>query len=369
MAHPTSSQDILEVEGSFEDVWLAMLERGWTDGLPVIPPTEDRVQRMVAASGRSAHDVIAVVPPARGVATVEKIAVNAVMAGCDPSYIPVVIAGVDAMCDPKFNLGGLNPSTNPVGVALIVNGPIRRKIGINCGVGCLGPGWRANATIGRAIRLILINLGGGVPGKGDMATHGFPGKYSFCFGENEEDNPWDPLHVERGFPRDVSTVTAASINGTVNNQMGEAVTHDVRRKLLILADAMTQMGSNNLRLGCIGEVFITVSIGFAVKAASAGMSKADVKKFLYDHCGYPADEVFNVLEEKFRFEGTYPDGIIRPVRQPDHIVVVVAGGALSEGGTEVTHKGVYMPTFGDSWSVTKPVLDIRVSDQGHPGSS
>src|SRR6185295_19343688 len=200
----------LRVENDFGAVFSDMYGRGYTDGLPVIPPTEPAVRAMLEAANLEPNALLGVVPPEGGPATAEKVAINAVMAGCLPEYFPVVVAAIRAITEPKFNLLGVQTTTNPVGPVLIVNGPIRNEIGVNSGRGCLGPGWRANATIGRAIRLCMLNIGGCPPGDVDKAIHGMPGKLAFCFGEAEEESPWQPLHVDNGYTRQQSTVTAVA---------------------------------------------------------------------------------------------------------------------------------------------------------------
>ncbi|PYO29982.1 MAG: thiol-disulfide oxidoreductase, partial [Candidatus Rokuibacteriota bacterium] len=181
-------------------------ERGVTDGLPVVPPTRERVERMLSVMSRPRDMLVAEVPPNYGRATVEKLAVNAVMAGCHREYFPVVLAVVEAACDPAFNLHGQSGTTNAASPLIIVNGPARRRLHINCGAGVFGPGSRANATIGRALRLVMINLGGTRAGEISMSTFGHPGRYTYCIGEHEEVSPWEPLHVERGHRREESTV-------------------------------------------------------------------------------------------------------------------------------------------------------------------
>ena len=199
----------LKVANDMGAVFSDMYSRGYTDGLPVIPPTEPAVRAMLDAANMKPDEMIDVVPPEGGPATAEKVAINAVMAGCLPEYFPVVVAAMRAITAPKFNLLGIQTTTNPVSPVLIINGPIRKALGVNSGRGCLGPGWRANATIGRAIRLCLLNIGGGSPGDVDKAIHGMPGKFTFCFGEAEEESPWDPLHVENGFSRASSSRSSA----------------------------------------------------------------------------------------------------------------------------------------------------------------
>jgi hypothetical protein len=190
-----------------EDEAEAMLDRGWTDGLPVVPPTELRVLRMLEGTTRDPSDVVAVVPPDLVECTVEKVAINAVLAGCKPEYLPVVLAAVEAACTDEFNIHGLLATTWFSGPVVIVNGPIAARIGMNSGVNALGQGNRANATIGRALQLVVRNVGGGRPGEVDRAALGNPGKYTFCFAENEEGSPFEPLSVARGFPAGTSTVT------------------------------------------------------------------------------------------------------------------------------------------------------------------
>src|ERR671923_959007 len=184
----------------------ALFARGVTDGLPVVPPTRERVARAIEASGRAADELIALVPPNFGRATVEKIAINAVMAGCKPEYLPVVIAAVDAVCDERFDPHGVAATTKPTAPLIVVNGPIRGELEINCGANLFGPGWRANATIGRALRLVCVNLGGAVPGVVSMSCFAHPGRYTYCIGEREEASPWESLAVEHGFAPTDSTV-------------------------------------------------------------------------------------------------------------------------------------------------------------------
>lgn len=192
---------------ALEDEIEAMFDRGWTDGLPVVPPTEARVLRMLEATSHAPDEVVAVVPPDMAGCTVEKVAVNAVMAGCKPEYLPVVLAAVAGACTDEFNIHGLLATTYFSGPMLVVNGPITRRIGMNSGHNALGQGNRANATIGRALQLVVRNVGGGRPGEIDRATLGNPGKYTFCFAEDEAGSPWEPLSVSRGIAPGTSAVT------------------------------------------------------------------------------------------------------------------------------------------------------------------
>jgi hypothetical protein len=193
--------------GDIEDDIETAFVRGWTDGLPVVPPTPARVLNMLDGTRRAPDEVVAVVPPDLVPVTVEKVAINAVMAGCRPEYLPVVLAAVQAACTDRFNMHGLLCTTYFSGPVIVVNGPIAQRIGMNSGLNCMGQGNRANATIGRALQLVVRNVGGGIPGGIDRATFGGPGKITFCFAEDEAGSPWEPLSVERGFARGTSTVS------------------------------------------------------------------------------------------------------------------------------------------------------------------
>jgi hypothetical protein len=195
--------ELAEAEDEFE----ALFARGWTDGLPVVPPTEQRVLAMLEGTRRAPDELVAVVPPDLVECSVEKVAINAVMAGCKPEYLPVVLAAVEAACTEEFNAHGLLATTMPTGPVIIVNGPVRRAIGMNSGRNVFGQGNRANSSIGRALQLVIRNVGGGRPGEVDRATHGNPGKLSFCFAEDEEGSPWEPLSVALGAEPGASTVT------------------------------------------------------------------------------------------------------------------------------------------------------------------
>lgn len=193
--------------GESEDEFEAMFDRGWSDGLPLIPPTDTRVHAMLAGTVRDASEVVAIVPPDLVECTVEKVAINAVMAGCRPEYLPVVLAALEAVCTDEFNMHGVLATTMPAAPVIVVNGPISERLGMSSGINVFGQGNRANMTIGRALQLVIRNVGGGRPGEVDRATHGSPAKLSFCFAEDEENSPWESLSVARGFSSDKSTVT------------------------------------------------------------------------------------------------------------------------------------------------------------------
>jgi hypothetical protein len=289
---------------SADDPIEQLFARGVTDGLPVVPPTRERVEATIAASGLRADDLIALVAPAFGRATVERIAVNAVMAGCRPEYLPAVIAGVEALCDESFSLVGVSGTTDAVAPVFVVNGPARTALDINCAAGALGPGWRANATIGRALRLIWVNLGRVGPGGVSMSTFGNPGRYACCFGEHEEASPWEPLHVEHGFASGDSTMAALPgepLQVVVDGQSRKAadVLATVARSLEVVASHRT---------AALGDILIVLSPMHARTVAGDGWSKADARACLWER-----------LEA--RREGPTPK-----FRAPENLKLVVAGG-------------------------------------------
>src|SRR5216110_2885095 len=258
-------------------------DHGVSDGLPVVPPTRERVSRAVAATGRDAGELVARVPPNYGRATVEKIAVNAVMAGCRPEYLPVVIAAVEAVCDEAFDLHGVSATTNAPSPLVIVGGPIRTALDINCGAGVFGPGWRANATIGRALRLVCVNVGGATPGVVSMSTLAHPGRYTYCIGEHEEASPWESLAVEHGFDRADDTVAllAADAPLTVYDQRSRTAPH------LLATVAASMAVIEHHKMTHWGDTLLVFSPEHAAIVAGDGWSKADVRRFLFERLQRP----------------------------------------------------------------------------------
>jgi hypothetical protein len=323
-------------------------ERRWSDGLPVVPPTVERVQRMLAGARRPPAEVVANVAPGFGAATIERIAINAVMAGCVPEYLPVVLAAVEAVAAPEFNLQGIQATTNPVAVWIIVNGPVARRAGVNGSFNCLGQGTPANATIGRALRLVLQNIGGALPGEMDRATHGQPGKYTFCCAENEEANPWEPLHVERGFRREASTVTVVGAEGTMNMNTH---TKDAGELLRVFAETMQHPPSNEYCYG--SEPWLILSPEHAEILKAGGLTKLEAKRRLWELTKMPAGrmterDLLRVKASRGKELGEIrPDTLLTISHQPDDIRLVVAGGP----GTH----SVYVPCFGNSRAVTREI--------------
>src|SRR5712691_2041248 len=230
---------------SADDPIEQLYEQGVTDGFPVVPPTRDRVERMLAgAPDRSRNELIGTLGPCYGEATVEKVAINAVMAGCKPEYFLVVLAGVEALCDERLCAHGLNVTLFSAAPWAIINGPVRRQIGLNCGHNALGHGFRANATIGQALRLVIMNIGGARPHGITKATMGHPGQYSFLVAENEEGSPWEPLHVERGFQKEDSVITL--FGGTGFFQVADFASNAAERLVSTIGGTMGG-GINNYR--------------------------------------------------------------------------------------------------------------------------
>ncbi len=272
---------------SLEDELEACFERGWTDGLPVVPPTEARVLRMLAGTHRPPAEVVGIIPPNNVACTVEKIAINAVMAGCKPEYLPVVLAAVEAACVDEFCMHGVLATTYFSGPMVIVNGPIAQAIGMNSGVNALGQGNRANATIGRALQLVIRNVGGGVPGEVDRAVLGNPGKYTFCVAEREHDSPWESLAVERGFGADVSTVTLFAGDGVqpVADQMSRTPESLARS----FAACLRVVGHPKLAIA--SDALLVVAPEHTDIFAQAGWSKAHLYQELETLLQIPTEEL------------------------------------------------------------------------------
>jgi hypothetical protein len=258
---------------ALEDEAEAMFDRGWTDGLPVVPPTEARVLRMLEGTSRAADEIVAVVPPDLVECTVEKIAINAVMAGCRPEYLPVVLAAVEGYCTDEFNGHGLLATTYFSGPVVIVNGPIATRIGMNSGGNLFGQGNRANATIGRTLQLVVRNIGGGRPGGVDRATLGNPGKYTFCFAEDEAGSPWEPLSVERGFGVGASTVTLFA--GEAPRGVVDQLSRTPESLAASLAAAAIGVAHPKLALGF--DAVLVIAPEHARVFRQAGWSKARVR--------------------------------------------------------------------------------------------
>jgi hypothetical protein len=252
---------------------------GWTDGLPLVPPTPDLVAAMLAMSERSADELIGPIPPRMRQAPLSKLAINAVMAGCLREYFPVVVAALEAALDHDIRLHEIQTATNTGAPLIIVNGPIIKKLGFNSGVNVFGQGNRPNATVGRALQLILRNVGGDIPGETDVATHGHAGKFTFCIAENEDETPWQPLHVERGFQPGDSTVTV--IGGSSPQNIFTYGCETGREILDHFVGALTGLGHNNI-IFPTGPLFV-LSPEHAQTLARDGYDKQRIKQYLFDN--------------------------------------------------------------------------------------
>lgn len=320
--------------GQFDDEFEFMFDQGFSDGLPLVPPTPERVIRMLAGTSRDPQEVVAVVPPNMGAATVEKVAINAVMAGCKPEYLPVVLAAVEAICTDEYNIHGVMATTMGASPVLVVNGPIRHRLGMNMKLGALGQGNRANATIGRAVRLLVRNIGGARPGGTERSTLGSPMKITMCFAEWEERSPWSPLHVERGFRAEESVVTAyTASSGPV---------------LMVDQDSRTAAqlaGSFGLALESIfgvkqhyaTDTLLVIVPEHVDTLHRDGYTKADIRQRIQEVSARSiselmANEISGTGFKAAFAEGKSSDELARKVpkfRKPEDILIVVAG---SEAG-------------------------------------
>jgi hypothetical protein len=326
-------------------VWA--MEHEWSDGLPVLPPTEARVATILGR--HAADDLVATLMPLDGRATLHAIAVNAALAGAGPEHLPVIVAAVRAVAKPEFNLNAIQCTTHPCSPLVIVNGPIATRLGVAGGPNALGNGHRANAVIGRALRLTLQNVGGARPGREDRATLGHPGKFTYCLAENEAQSPWEPLHVERGFRREDSTVTVCGSEPPHNvNDHGSSAGETL---MAALAGTAATTGSNNIYLG--GDPLVILGPEHAQTIASSGWSKGEFKRRFWDAARVPlkrfsADNVTRFKHTRpERFEGAGPDTLLPFASKPEDVMVIVAGGPGK-------HSAI-VPTFGATRSVTERI--------------
>ncbi len=301
---------------------------------------------MIKESGLDPDEEIGKVEPRLGMATVGKVAANAIMAGCEAAHLPVVVAATRAMIQPQLNLKALQCTTHPVTVLTLVNGPIAHDLDINGSYNCLGQGVLANAVIGRAVRLVLTNIGGAAPGILDRSTQGSPAKYALCLAENEPENPWAPFHVERGFAPGDNTVTVCGVEGphNVNEHFGSTA-EDI---LLTTAGVIATPGSNNSYLG--GENLIVFGPEHAHIIAREGLSKDDVKQFMIDRAIIPAHHIGPGQHKTFRERlpdrvvGANGEGGMHMASAKSDILIAVAGGA--------GRHSCVMPSFGTTRAVT-----------------
>ena len=307
---------------SAEDEFEAMFDRGWTDGLPVVPPTEERVMRMLAATTRAPSDIVAVVPPDLVEVTVEKVAINAVMAGCRPEYFPWVLTAVEAVCNDTFNIHGVLATTMPVGPVIVCNGPGTRAIGMNSGMNVFGQGNRANLTIGRAVQLVIRNVGGGRPGEVDRATHGNPGKISFCFAEDEVGSPWTSLAESRGVAAGVDSVTVFPGEGP--RCVVDQLARDPESLCNTFAACLRTL--HNPKSVLAFDAILVVGPEHARVFAEAGWDRDRVLAELHARLQIPGTELVRGAHGIAEGVPAHLEGVTLPKFRPGGILLVHAGG-------------------------------------------
>jgi hypothetical protein len=347
------------------DDFEAWFDRGVTDGLPVVPPTRERVEGMLRATGRDRAELLGEMAPNYGRLTVEKAAVNAVMAGCRPEYLPVLLAAAECACDPAFNLHGVATSTHFSAPLILVNGPIRQRIGLNASFGVFGPGVRANATIGRALRLLMINIGGARPGEISMSTFGHPGRYTYCIAEHEEVSPWPPYHVSRGVPAGASAVTLFA--GDAPHGISDHASRTAESLAGSLGWSMAGL-CNSQHFPLYSHTLLVVGPEHARTFADDGWARDDLARSLYERIRMPYRAL---LPDAAHGEGTNlrfakfppaPDAMVPKFPSTEEIHIVVAGGTA--GRFSVAIPG-WLGTRNGSRPVTRPVenaVDLSPAD-------
>lgn len=330
----SSAPEVMQVE-DYEAAVELFFDRRWTDGLPVVIPTRRLVEAMIGECGRDRNESLGVMPPMGGEITIEKLAINSVMGGCRPQHFPVVIAALEAMLKPEHNLNGVSQTTHMCVSLAIVNGPIAKELDFNSRDGVFGSGFRSNGVVGRAIRLAIWNLGGAVPGETNKSTMSHPGAYTFCIAEEEEDNPWAPLHVERGCPVGSSAVTAFACEPP--HSVHCSGTPD--EMLYTLTEAVSAPTCNNMLYG--GQTLVVVNPLHAEEFARHGWSKNDVRQYLWENARRPLSELLGAVVAhrepvrkaqidagrlSFRYDVRNAKTLVPPTDKPEDIHIVVAGG-------------------------------------------
>jgi hypothetical protein len=317
----TSPETAITVDDSPEALLAAFCDRQWCDGLPIVPPTEERVRAMLG--GASGDRSLGAMPPLWRLVTLEKLAVNAVMAGCEPAAFPLIVAAVEAMLDPSFNLYGVQATTHSVAPLLIVHGPIAAELGVHSGSGCFGPGFRGNATIGRAIRLILLNVGGAWPGRHDMATQGSPAKFSYCIAERADASPWGALHEDN-----VVTV----FGGEPPHNVNDHVSTTAAGILATVADTAVSLGSNVGWYFSQSQILVVLGPEHAKTVAADGLSRTDVQRFVFENARLPLRTLklggmWGIHDwPRWMHAVTDDEALLPQVPSPDDVMVIVAGG-------------------------------------------
>jgi len=320
--------------------------KGWTDGLPIVPPTEERVSECLDAAGFAPGDIIGIEPVRQRPIIAEKAAINAVLAGCLPAYMPVVVAVLGAMCDAQYNLHGTSASTGGAAPFIVVNGPVRTLIGMNATHNVLGNGNRANATIGRAIRLVLINVLGVIPGEMDRSTLGHPGKFTFCIAEDEEDSPWTPLAQEREIPEGQSAVTVMAAGAP--RQIMNEWTADPEQ---ILETFAAEMRHNMLTYSVwAGNYVLVIPKQLRDLLVAAGWQKRDIREYIFRSARVVRSDWAKVGKANIVDRSGGPMQEFTALKEPTDLLIVAAGGPAGGFGA------VIPPWLGSkARAVTKPI--------------
>ena len=298
--------------------------------MPVVPATEDLVRKMLLPYGQDPSTSLGVVQPRNAEVTLEKVAINAVMAGCKPEYFPVVVASVKAAMQPDFNMAGVQATTGGAAPVVMVNGPIARELGINGDSGCFGPGYRANASIGRALRLFVRNVAGLVPGEMDKATLALPARYTFCFAENEARSPWEPRHVELGFDPSDSMVTVMGVRGMY--VIMESTSPTGIQVLRTLVGSIRTVGfSNYYQTGTGAQMALVLCPEHAAEMHASGLTKQDVREYVFQNARMPLHRLEGIAHYGNRnwpkwIDESDPDAMIPILPSADDLLVMVAGG-------------------------------------------
>lgn len=325
------------------------------DGLPAVEPTRSRVDEMLQYTDENPDHIVAEIPPRFGQATIEKIAINAVIAGCKPEFFPVILAATEGMSREEFNLLACLPTTHPGWPAVMVNGPITEELEINYGTNTMGQGFRSNMTIGRAITLICMNIGGAIPGQSDDATHGRPHKKGLCFAENEQDSPWEPFHVERGFNPETSTVTIFSLEGLHN--LNDHYSKEPKSIMTTYVDGMASIATTISYFPDCSEPHLSIPPEVAQEFDNEGWSKMDIKKFIYNQARIPWHKYkehgnWNEFDVKAKsdvpwFDVDDPHAQVGICSSYKDVHVTVTGG--------FGQQAVFLPTFIETKAQTVPI--------------
>ena len=343
-----SESEVIEIGELGPEDWNDYaIEQGWSDGLPLLVPTEAAVEKFVAVC-RGDNAPFPPISPRQVVPTLRSLAANAAMAGCRPEYFPVVLAGLRGVLAPEYNLHGTLATTHPCAPMILVNGPLRQQLSVNSAGNCFGQGWRANATIGRALQLILLNVGGAKPGVMDRATQGSPAKFAFCFGENEEASPWEPYHVRRGFNRADSVVSVMAGEGPHNINDHASTTGE--GLLMTMAASIAQPGANTIYGK--GPYVVVIGPEHATTLHRDGWTIPSMQQHLFEHARVPVSAISPENRAQYDQSGHLPvDGRYTVSPAPEDIHILVAGGPGKHSA--------WIPSFGGT-----AVCSVRARPQG-----